>query len=68
MLAEKPQDTRSYTVKYLTGQETIALPDSVRPWTNYIEVKGARANNLRGIDVRFPAQRHDGGHGSQRVG
>ena len=54
MLAEKPQDTRSYTVKYLTGQETIALPDSVRPWTNYIEVKGARANNLRGIDVRFP--------------
>ena len=51
MLAE---DTRSYTVKYLTGQETIALPDSVRPWTNYIEVKGARANNLRGIDVRFP--------------
>ena len=33
MLAEKPQDTRSYTVKYLTGQETIALPDSVRPWT-----------------------------------
>ena len=54
MLAEKPQGTRSYTVKYLTGQETIALPDSVRPWTNYIEVKGARANNLRGIDVRFP--------------
>ena len=54
MLAEKPQDTRSYTVKYLTGQETIPLPESPRPWSNYIEVKGARANNLRGIDVRFP--------------
>ena len=54
MLAEKPQDTRSYTVKYLTGQETIPLPESPRPWNNYIEVKGARANNLRGIDVRFP--------------
>ncbi len=54
MLAEKPTDTRSYTVGYLTGQETIDVPGSTRPWTNYIEVKGARANNLRGIDVRFP--------------
>lgn len=54
MLQEKPQDTRSYTVKYLTGQETIPLPASRRPWNNYIEVKGARANNLRGINVRFP--------------
>lgn len=54
MLEEKPQDTQSYTVKYLTGQETIPLPVSRRPWNNYIEVKGARANNLRGIDVKFP--------------
>ena len=54
MLAEKPQDTRSYTVKYLTGQEIIPLPAGTRPWNNYIEVKGARANNLCGIDVRFP--------------
>ena len=54
MLQEKPQDTRSYTVKYPTGQETIPLPASRRPWNNYIEVKGARANNLRGINVRFP--------------
>ena len=54
MLAEKPQDTQSYTVKYLTEQEVIPLPDSTRPWNSYIDVKGARANNLRGIDVRFP--------------
>ncbi len=54
MLAEKPQDTRSYTVKYLTGKESIPIPSSTRPWNNYIEVKGARANNLRGIDVKFP--------------
>ena len=25
-----------------------------RPWNRFIEVKGARANNLRGIDVKFP--------------
>ncbi|MCD8318919.1 MAG: excinuclease ABC subunit UvrA [Paraprevotella sp.] len=54
MLAEKPQDTKSYTVKYLTGQDTIPVPDSPRPWNNYILVKGARSNNLRGIDVKFP--------------
>ena len=54
MLDEKPQETESYTVKYLTGQEQIPCPASHRPWNNYILVKGARANNLRGIDVRFP--------------
>lgn len=54
MLAESPTDTRSYTVKYLTGQEQIPVPPSYRPWNNYVEVRGARANNLRGIDVKFP--------------
>lgn len=54
MLEEKPQTTKSYTVKYLTGQETIPLPAHHRTWSNYIEVKGARANNLHGIDVKFP--------------
>ncbi len=54
ILTEKPQETQSYTVKYLTGQEIIECPTSHRPWSNYIEVKGARANNLRGIDVKFP--------------
>lgn len=44
----------SYTVKYLLGEETIDLPASHRPWNNYIEIKGARENNLKGIDVRFP--------------
>ena len=54
LLQEKLQDTKSYTVKYITGQETIAFPEHHRPWTNFIEVKGARANNLRGINAKFP--------------
>jgi len=45
---------RSHTVQFLTGLDTIPVPKSRRRWNNYIEVKGARANNLRGIDVRFP--------------
>ena len=46
--------SNSYTVRYLTGEERIELPAYRRPWNNFIEVKGARMNNLKGIDVKFP--------------
>lgn len=46
--------SNSYTVKYLLGEETIEHPRQHRAWNNYIEIKGARENNLKGIDVRFP--------------
>lgn len=45
---------KSYTVDYLTGKETISVPSSRRAWSNSITIKGARMNNLRGIDVTFP--------------
>ena len=45
---------KSHTIDYLTGAEKIEVPTSRRPWNNYIEVKCARENNLKGIDVRFP--------------
>ena len=44
----------SYTVKYLTHTETIDIPSSRRPWNLAIELNGARMNNLRGINVKFP--------------
>lgn len=47
-------DTRSHTVKYLTGKESIDIPKTRRKWNMSIEIKGARMNNLRGIDVKFP--------------
>ena len=46
--------TNSYTVRYLLGEETIPIPAQRRPWNNYIEIKGARENNLKGVDARFP--------------
>lgn len=46
--------SRSYTVGYLTGTESIPVPSARRQWNEFIEVKGARMNNLKGIDVRIP--------------
>lgn len=48
------RNSNSYTVRYLTGEEQIELPPYRRQWNNFIEVKGARRNNLKGFDVRFP--------------
>ena len=50
----KDRTASSHTLAFLSGQDRIELPASRRPWNNYIEVKGARANNLKGVDVRFP--------------
>lgn len=44
----------SYTTKYLTGVLEIPVPTSRRKWSNYIWVKGAAENNLKGIDVKIP--------------
>ncbi|NLZ72687.1 MAG: excinuclease ABC subunit UvrA, partial [Bacteroidales bacterium] len=46
--------SNSHTVRYLLGEEAIEIPKIRRPWNNYIEIKGARENNLKGIDVKFP--------------
>lgn len=48
------QFSRSHTIQYLTGKETIDKPSSRRSWNMAIELKGARQNNLKGIDVKFP--------------
>ena len=45
---------RSYTYQFLTGRDAIEVPRSRRPWNMFIELKGCRMNNLRGIDVKFP--------------
>ncbi len=44
----------SLTAKYINGTEKIHLPIVRRKWNNYIEITGARENNLKGIDVKFP--------------
>ena len=41
-------------MKYLLHEEEIPVPTSRRPWNRHIDIKGARMNNLRGIDVKIP--------------
>lgn len=42
------------TANYLNGTLKIEVPEKRRPVKNVIEVKGARENNLKNIDVVFP--------------
>ncbi|MFV8375442.1 excinuclease ABC subunit UvrA [Flavobacterium sp. LB1P71] len=44
----------SLTAKYLNGDLEITVPKKRRIFKNFIEIKGARENNLQNIDVTFP--------------
>lgn len=42
------------TAQYLNGKLKVEIPAKRVPFKNYIQVKGARENNLKNIDVKFP--------------
>ncbi|MBI5359939.1 MAG: excinuclease ABC subunit UvrA [Planctomycetes bacterium] len=46
----------SLTVKYLKGELKIEVPKNRRPYdlSNAIEIRGARENNLKNVNVKFP--------------
>ncbi|UCG15380.1 MAG: excinuclease ABC subunit UvrA [Phycisphaerales bacterium] len=61
IVAQGPLDTilaceESITAKYLTGRYAIPVPDERRPvdLKSAVEIRGARQNNLKNIDVKFP--------------
>lgn len=47
---------KSLTAKYLNGQEEISIPKTRRKFKNYIEVIGARENNLKNENFTFPLE------------
>ncbi len=49
------QNPNSITGQYLSGKRTIAVPEKRRKGNGlYLEVKGAKANNLKNVNVKFP--------------
>lgn len=53
-IAEIKNNPASLTGKYLNNIEQIEVPTKRRPWNDFVEIKGARHNNLKGFDVKFP--------------
>jgi excinuclease ABC subunit A len=56
-VAEVERDPESITGKYLSGQLTIPVPARRREAAaakDWIRLRGARANNLRGLDIEIP--------------
>ncbi|MBA4323089.1 MAG: excinuclease ABC subunit A, partial [Odoribacter sp.] len=48
------ESNKSLTAGYLSGRISVAIPKARRKWNSYIEIKGARENNLKNIDIKFP--------------
>jgi excinuclease ABC subunit A len=48
------QSGTSLTADYLTGRRSIELPAFRRKWNNFLEISGARENNLKNLKVKFP--------------
>lgn len=45
---------KSLTAGYLSGRLKVRVPEIRRKWNSYIMIKGARENNLKDIDIKFP--------------
>lgn len=52
---EVAKDDNSITGRYLSGKECIEIPKKRRKGTGkFLELKGAKENNLKNINVKFP--------------
>ncbi|MCX6742959.1 MAG: excinuclease ABC subunit UvrA, partial [Candidatus Parcubacteria bacterium] len=53
-LAEVKKEKNSITAQYLNGFKRIEVPSKRRKWVDYLELVGARENNLKQVKVKFP--------------
>jgi excinuclease ABC subunit A len=51
---EIAKNEKSLTGKFLSGQRQIHVPEKRRKPAGFITLKGAKANNLKNLDVKFP--------------
>lgn len=47
-------NSETLTAKYLNKKLNIEIPKTRTPFNKYIEIKGARENNLKNINIKFP--------------
>lgn len=53
-IASITAETKSHTADYLVGKEKIPLPARRRKWKDSVTIMGARENNLKNLQVKFP--------------
>eukprot|EP01029_Cantina_marsupialis_P024795 TRINITY_DN644_c0_g4_i1.p1 TRINITY_DN644_c0_g4~~TRINITY_DN644_c0_g4_i1.p1 ORF type:complete len:928 (+),score=60.68 TRINITY_DN644_c0_g4_i1:215-2998(+) len=53
-IQELKESNESLTSQYISSQKEIPVPAQRKKWNNYIEVIGARENNLKGLNIKFP--------------
>ncbi|MEI6434279.1 MAG: excinuclease ABC subunit UvrA [Bacteroidota bacterium] len=51
---ELNEDNISLTAQYLNNHQRIEIPSVRRKWLEFIEIKGARENNLKYLNVKIP--------------
>lgn len=54
---KKLKDEKSLTLQYLKGEKKIEVPQRRTKLTEEIQIIGARANNLKNIDVNIPLRK-----------
>lgn len=45
---------KSLTSQYISQEKSIPVPEIRKKWNNYIQIFGARENNLKGLNIKFP--------------
>lgn len=53
-VADIDKNTPGHTAEFLTGRDSIPVPATRRRWRDSIIIEGARENNLKNINVKFP--------------
>src|SRR6266576_922977 len=48
------REAGTLTGQYLSGEKCIGVPSARRPAVRWLDVKGARLHNLKGVDTRIP--------------
>ena len=48
------REAGTLTGQYLSGEKRIGVPSARRPAVRWLDIKGARLHNLKGVDVRIP--------------